>query len=173
MNVILYGVIFISKVVENALATLRLIVVANGKKWLGAILQFMIALVWVLVTGAVVVDIKKDPLKVVFFAFGSFVGSYIGCFIEEKIALGNNVFMIVTTKEYAGTMASLLRRKHYGVTILDGSDLHSDKKILMVVLPRKKGPEIIELLKRIDKDLMIISEKVHSVGGNSTEKSSA
>lgn len=32
MNIILYFLIFISKVIENGLATLRIIVVANGKK---------------------------------------------------------------------------------------------------------------------------------------------
>ena len=46
MNFVTYLLIFISKIIENALATLRLIVVANGKKILGAVLQFCIALVW-------------------------------------------------------------------------------------------------------------------------------
>ena len=35
----IYFLIFISKVVESALSTLRLILVANGKKILGMILQ--------------------------------------------------------------------------------------------------------------------------------------
>lgn len=138
MNIALYSIIFISKVIENALATLRLIVVANGKKWLGAILQFIIALVWVIITGAVVTNIKKDPLKVVFFALGSFVGSYVGSIIEEKIALGNNALMAITTEEYTNIITNILRKKHYGVTVLDGTGMYSTKKIIMVVIPRKK-----------------------------------
>ena len=66
MNIGLYFLIFISKVIENGLSTLRLIVVANGKKILGAFLQFTISLVWVLVTGIVVNDLLNDPLKIIF-----------------------------------------------------------------------------------------------------------
>ena len=100
MNIPLYSMIFISKVIENALATLRLIVVSNGKKWLGAILQFLIAIVWVFVTGIVVTDIKKDPLKIVFFAIGSFAGSYIGSMIEERLALGNNMISAIVNSNH-------------------------------------------------------------------------
>ena len=55
-----YFIIFISKIIENTLSTLRLIVVAKGKKIFGAILQFIIAFVWVITTGIVVVNIKDD-----------------------------------------------------------------------------------------------------------------
>lgn len=56
---LLYALIFFSKIIENTLATLRIIIVANGRKFIGAILQFLIALIWVLVTGAVVTNIQK------------------------------------------------------------------------------------------------------------------
>ena len=36
---LLYFIIFISKIIENALSTLRMIVVSNGKKKLGAFLN--------------------------------------------------------------------------------------------------------------------------------------
>lgn len=95
MNIIIYILIFISKIVELSLGTLRLIVVAHGKKWLGAILQFAIALVWIIVTGAVVVDINKDPFKVIVFAIGSLIGSYVGSYIEEKMAMGDNLLFLL------------------------------------------------------------------------------
>ena len=88
MNILIYCAIFISKVIENALGTLRLIVVANGKKGLGALLQFIIALVWIFSTGAVLANINQDPFKIIVFALGSYVGSYVGGYIEEKMALG-------------------------------------------------------------------------------------
>ena len=50
------------------LATLRIIVVANGKKLLGAILQGLVALVWVCITGVVVTNILENPFKIIAFA---------------------------------------------------------------------------------------------------------
>ena len=96
----IYIAIFFSKIIENAIATLRLIVVANGKKKLGALLQGIVALVWIISTGMVIVDINKDILKIVIFCFGSIMGSYLGSVIEEKIALGSNMLICVTKEKY-------------------------------------------------------------------------
>ena len=71
MVILIYAGIFIFKAIEEALRTLHIIVVANGKKWLGAIIQFFVAIIWLVVTGTVIVDIKKDPLKIFFYALGS------------------------------------------------------------------------------------------------------
>ena len=95
MNIILYLIIFLAKTIELALGTLRLIVVANGKKKLGAILQGVIAVGWIYITGIVVTNINKDPLKVIAFALGSLFGSYIGSLIEEKMAMGSNMLIPV------------------------------------------------------------------------------
>ena len=84
MRNVLYIGIFISKVLELTLSTLRLILVTKGKKKTGALLQGIVALIWILVTGVVIIDIKKDLFKIVFFILGSTVGSYLGSLIEEK-----------------------------------------------------------------------------------------
>ena len=81
----IYIIIFVSKVLELTLSTLRLILVTKGKKKIGALLQGIVALIWIFVTGVVIIDIKKDVFKIVFFILGSTVGSYLGSLIEEKL----------------------------------------------------------------------------------------
>ena len=90
----IYFLIFIFKIIEDALATLRLIVVSNGRKLLGSILQFICTIIWIILTGSVLIDFMDDFGKVITFSIGSFFGSYIGCIIEEKIALGTNSFIV-------------------------------------------------------------------------------
>ena len=68
MNILIYIFIFLAKIIENAIATLRLIVVANGKKMLGAILNLVISIIWIISTGLVVVNFK-DPFKIIVFAY--------------------------------------------------------------------------------------------------------
>ena len=94
MNFLIYFAIFIFKIIEDALATLRLIVVSNGKKKLGAILQFLVTLIWIILTSSVLIGLKDDIFKAIAFAFGSLFGSYLGSVLEEKIALGTNIFMV-------------------------------------------------------------------------------
>ena len=170
MNIPLYSMIFISKVLENAFATLRLIVVANGKKLLGAILQLIVALIWVFVTGIVVNNISKDPLKIVFFAFGSFVGSYIGCIIEEKLALGNNMITAVVNPENVHNFTLSLRREHYGVTILEGNGIEKEKMILMSLVPRKKRKEVTEIITKFEPNAFISAEKVATIQDSKTKE---
>lgn len=87
---VLYIGIFISKIIENTLSTLRIILISKGKKKIGAILQGIVALVWILVTGIVIIDINKDIYKIVFFILGSSIGSYLGSTIEERFNKKNN-----------------------------------------------------------------------------------
>lgn len=156
---LIYMAIFFSKIIENAIGTLRLIVVANGKKKLGALLQGIVALVWIFVTGIVIIDINKDLLKILFFVIGSIVGSYLGSIIEEKIALGSNMLICITKERNEKYIKDKLN--NYQITTICEKD--NNYSILLIVLKRKEIRKISKLLKGIDKDIIIISEKAKTI----------
>jgi len=161
---LLYFVIFISKIIENALSTLRLIVVSNGKKKLGAFLQGLIAIVWILVTGVVIVDINKDILKIVFFCLGSVVGSYLGSVIEEKIALGSNLLLSIVKKDYVLMIENELKENNYHSTTIN-----TDNKnicILIVMSKRRHINIILNIVKKYDSEAIIITEKAKNITDN-------
>lgn len=159
MQLLTYLLIFISKIIENSLATLRLIVVANGKKILGSILQFCIALVWILITGMVVINITKDPLKIIFFALGSFVGSYVGSLIEEKLAMGDNLITCITN-DNEDILYNTFNRKGYNTLKIKGEQNNQKKYILLVTVPRKKKQHVLNIIHEYDKDAFSIAETV-------------
>lgn len=156
---LIYFAIFFSKIIENALSTLRLIVVANGKKKLGAILQCIIALVWILVTGIVIVDINKDILKIVFFCIGSGVGSYLGSIIEEKIALGYNTLICITKSKLENKIKNILS-SHMITTIVEKDN---NSSILLIFIKRKELYKISSIIKSIDSSATIISQKAKNI----------
>ena len=142
-----YIIIFILKILENALGTLRLIIVSNGKKVEGAVLNFLLSVVWVISTSMVVID--NNIYKILVFAFGSLIGSYVGSVLEEKIALGNNMLFIIS-KKY-----ELIKSK------LNNSKINCyliSKDIVIVMTSRKKRKEVIDLILSIDNQAEIISE---------------
>jgi len=156
---LIYIAIFLCKIVENAIGTLRLIVVANGKKKLGAILQGIVALVWIFGTGIVIIDINKDIFKIVIFVIGSIVGSYLGSIIEEKIALGSNMLICITKEKYEQIIKDKLNNYQI-TTICEKDNLTS---VLLIVLKRKEISKITKILRIIDKDIVIISEKAKTI----------
>lgn len=147
----IYLGIFFFKIMGDALATLRIILVANGKKVLGAILQFIIALLWVIVTGSVIIDVKDDPLKVLFFAMGSLVGSFLGSILEEKLALGDNLLLIKSN--------NIMDIKKY----LNYDYYFINDKVMGILIKRKKRNIIINKIKKIDDGAYVIAQKIKTI----------
>ena len=156
---LIYLLIFISKIIENAISTLRLIVVANGKKILGSILQGIVALVWIFVTGIVIIDVNKDPIKIIIFCVGSIVGSYLGSLLEQKIAMGTNMLICVVKELYEKNIKEKLKECQI-ITLCEKDKIHS---ILFVVTKRKEISKINKIIRQIDNNAIIISEKIKTI----------
>ena len=156
---LVYSLIFISKIIENALSTLRLIIVANGKKTLGSILQGIVALIWIFVTSIVIININEDPIKIIIFCAGSIVGSYLGCKLEEKIAMGTNMLLCVVKEIYEQNIKEKL--KDYQIITLCEKD--KNYSLLFIVIRRKETNKISKLIKKIDNEAILISEKIKLV----------
>lgn len=149
-----YFLIFILKIIENAIATLRLIVVANGKKFFGALLNLIISLIWIISTTLVIIDIQNDYFKIVVFALGSFLGSYIGGLIEEKIAIGSNMLFAITKKE--DIIKEELDRLNYNSYIINDD-------ILIVMVDRRKRRYVLDVIRQMDNEAIIISESARQL----------
>ena len=161
MNFLIYIAIFLFKIIEDALATLRLIVVSNGKKKLGAILQFVVTLIWIVLTGTVLTGLQKDIFKAIAFAFGALFGSYLGSVLEEKIALGTNVFMVEINRDKAQDLINNLENEKFKISkIKSGND---GMVILMITGARKQTSKVVSIIKNIDDKAVILSEKVKIV----------
>ena len=143
----IYLGIFIFKIIEDSLATLRLIVVSNGKKLLGSILQFICTIIWIILTGTVLINFMNDFNKVIAFSIGSFFGSYLGSFIEEKLALGTNSIII--------------KKNNYLNKILNNYNyIPLSNDFIMIIVPRKKTKKIIKTIKKNNQDATIIIQKI-------------
>ena len=147
VNNMTYLIIFLLKILENTLGTLRLIIVSNGKKLEGAILNFLLAIVWVISTSMVVIN--NDIFKIFVFALGSLIGSYVGSIIEEKIALGNNMLLVIS-KKYEQMKNSITDYDSYIV----------NENILMIMVSRKKRKAVINIILNIDHNAKIFSESI-------------
>ena len=150
----IYFLIFISKVVESALSTLRLILVANGKKILGMILQFFITLVWVITTSIVIIDIKNDYFKALAFILGASLGSLVGSYIEECLAMGTNTLTCIINPNIKSKIENKLIEKNY--KIIETNDCGK----IIVLTKRKKRNQVKKIIKNFDENSILIIEKV-------------
>lgn len=149
----IYITIFLAKIIENSIGTLRLILVANGKKFIGAILLTITTLIWLWTAYVTVDPMSNNIYRILAFSLGAGIGSYIGSIVEEKIAIGNNLISIMTTNK---DIFKLLNKKkiHYNIVNI-GDEINID-----IITPRKKRPEIVSYIRKYDKKATIIFQKV-------------
>ncbi len=147
-----YFLIFVFKILENSLATLRLILVSNGKKILGSILLFIISIIWIVSSSVAIIHINL--IMILSFSVGSLIGSYIGSFLEEKLALGNNLVMCITNKNIEDDLRSM----GYIITKIETTGLENNNNLLLIVIKRKFNKKLINSISLLDSKAIVISE---------------
>src|SRR5512143_3051613 len=82
------GFIFILRVADMTLDTLRVLFVMRGKKKIAWMLGFFQSAIFVLAIGKVLSQVN-NPLNIIGYAAGFATGNVVGMIIEEKIAIGH------------------------------------------------------------------------------------
>lgn len=163
--------IFIAKVVEVSLMTLRVVFVNRGEKLYSSIVGFIEIGIWLKVVSVVIVGISENPSKMIVYALGFAVGNYVGLILEEKIGLGYSTIQIITNYEEGVEMASVLRDKGKAVTVLDGEGRDSKKLILLIYAKRKNKNAVIDDIRSLDiEGVITVSEAQKIYGGYGIRK---
>jgi uncharacterized protein YebE (UPF0316 family) len=71
-----------------------------------------------------------------FYAAGFATGNYVGSLIEEKLAVGTITVQVITLKSPLD-LTEKLRKKGYGVTVIEGMGREGMRYILQIILKRK------------------------------------
>lgn len=158
-------IIFIAKVIEVSIATLRIILINRGYRKQGVILALIEIALWVVIASRVIVGIQDEPFKAVVYCLGFALGVYAGSKIENYLAFGQMLIQVITPLEKGEGLTDYLRSKGIAVTTIDGSGKETPKKILMIYCNRKNKDFIINEINKIDGSLMIVATDVSSLKG--------
>ena len=89
--------IFIARVCDVSINTLRVMFVMNGRKTIAPLLGFFEALIWLLAISQIIQNID-NPLSYLAFAAGFAAGTYFGMVMEEKLAIGRVLVRVITVE---------------------------------------------------------------------------
>lgn len=151
-----YLLIFGLKLLENTLATLRLILVANGKKNIGAILMFFMTITWAFSLSFVILN--DDYFKIVVFALGAAVGSLIGSIVEEKLGLGTILISFNVDQKKYQLFNNIF--DNFEKEIIKFNENNYNFKI---ICKRKYKRNVINAIKNNDKNIKVIIEKINQL----------
>ena len=163
--VILPILIFIARVADVSLGTLRIVFISQGKKKLAPLVGFFEIMIWLLAIGQIFRDLTNF---IYYFAYagGFAMGNYLGLIIEQKISIGLlNLQLIV--KENPDELIKALKEKGYGLTTMTAEGTKGIVRLVLLVIKRKNLPKVLNIIRSINPKAFISIEQVSSVkGGN-------
>ena len=153
--------IFMARVADVSINTLRFMFMMNGKKNIVPILGFFEALIWLLAIGQIFQNID-NPLSYLAYAGGFAMGNYVGMTIDEKLALGRVLVRVITPNSLP-VLLEFMKEKNYRFTSVDAEGRYGKVNLLFTVMKRDQLPEFISQVKQMDEKAFYTIESVKRV----------
>lgn len=165
MNLWLYLIILVSKVIEVSIGTTRIVLITRGERTYGAILGFIEVIIWVVIVSTVLTDIGDDPVKVLVYALGFALGNYVGSIVEERLGIGNVRIEAIVMNSHGECLADRIRSEGYAVTVIDGMGMKSKRNVLLMNIKRKNYIHVVEMIKSAQENVVITINDIKPVYG--------
>jgi uncharacterized protein YebE (UPF0316 family) len=159
--VILPFLIFLSRIIDQSIGTLRLIFSSKGMKQLSPFFAFFESFIWLIAHSPIMKHLDNIACFVAF-AGGYAAGNYIGIWLEEKISIGNVVIRLIPKKDTT-PLIKHLRELNYGVTVVDVDGSLGPTKMLFTTVRRKDAKKVIEIINEFNPTAFYTIDEVRVV----------
>jgi uncharacterized protein YebE (UPF0316 family) len=136
--------IFIARMSDVSLGTLRNVFISKGLRRVVPVVAFFEVLIW-LISIRQIMNRIDNPLCYIAFAGGFATGTYVGMYIERRLALGMQVLRIITAQD-PKELVHALAQANVGITVVDGHGTKGPVKIIFTIIKRKDLQQIRELI---------------------------
>jgi len=159
--VILPLLIFLSRIADVSIGTVRVILVSRRLKYLAPLAGFFEVLIWILVIGQIMQNLSS-PVCYLAYAGGFAAGNFIGILIAEKLSLGMVLVRMIFPKKANG-LIDRLRERRYGVTCIDGQGATGPVQVVFTIVPRREVEAVVNLVRESNPEAFYSVEEVDFV----------
>ncbi|MBS0001198.1 MAG: DUF2179 domain-containing protein [Cyclobacteriaceae bacterium] len=170
--IILPVLIFIARIMDVSMATLRIIFVIQGNHRIAPVVGFFESLIWLIAISQIMVNIDNIATYVAFSA-GFATGTYVGIKIEEKLAIGKVLVRVITRVE-AIDLIEFLKTHDFYFTVVPAEGRYGKVNVLFFVINRERLPIVLNAIKIFNPKAFYTVESVKNASeyhlGESTRK---
>jgi uncharacterized protein YebE (UPF0316 family) len=159
--VILPFLIFLSRIVDVTIGTIRIVMISKGHKTWAPLLGFFEVLIWLIAISKIFQNLD-NWLCYFAYAGGFATGNYIGLIIEERMAIGIVKIQIITSKE-ASNLIMNLKEAGYGITHHEAKGGNENVSIIYSIINRNEIQKVEEIVKTTNPKAFYSIEDVKSV----------
>jgi len=146
--VVLPALIFSARVLDVSMGTLRIILIARGRRAIVPIIGFVEVFIWISVMSQLMARVD-NPFYMVAYAAGFATGNYLGMVIENKLAIGKACIRMISGNDLL-PLVNALRQAGFGVTVADGWGSKGPVKILYTIVRRKEIAMAVQIIHRFE-----------------------
>lgn len=150
--------IFLARIVDVSLGTIRTVLVVKGKNITPAIVAFFEVLIWFFAAREALNTTIDSLLIPIFYSAGYAAGTYIGTFITTHFVEGLIGVHVITKVSKERSMLKEIREKGFGVSVIDLKNTHEkDKKDMLIIhINKSKLKKLTKIIRKNDPDAFVV-----------------
>ncbi|UCD74165.1 MAG: hypothetical protein JSV91_10280 [Phycisphaerales bacterium] len=150
--------IFLARVADVSMGTLRTAWIVQGRRTLAFFLGFFEVLIWLVAVSSVIRNISDNWWYAIFYALGFATGNYVGITLEQKLAYGEQTVRIFT--QMGREMADAFRAAGFGVTVFRGQGRDSEVDMCFIETRRRAVGRLLAQARLMDPQCYYIVDDV-------------
>jgi len=143
--VILPALIFMARIVDVSLQTIRIISISRGIRWLAPLVGFFEVLIWLVAIGQIMKTVSH-PVAYIAYAAGFATGTAIGQVLERRLTLGTVIVRIITPAN-GSTLCQKLHEQGFGFTAIPGHGAEGPVETIFTVVRRQHLQHVLALVR--------------------------
>lgn len=153
--------IFLARICDVSIGTMRIIFVSKGKKNIAPLLGFFEVLIWIIVISKIMQNLN-NYINYIAYAAGFATGNLVGMIIEEKLAVGVQMIRVFTYQR--GTeLLQLLNKKGYGATGVEAEGAHEKVKLIYTIVHRNDLDKVLRIINEFNPKAFYTIEDVKTI----------
>ena len=153
--------IFLARILDVSLGTMRIVFVSRGLKYLAPVVGFFEVIIWLLAIRAIMQNLNN---VICYLAYGAgfAMGTFVGLYIEKRLAIGNSLIRIITQKD-STELINHLRSKGYGVTNMEANGVKGKVHVIYIIIKRSDFQDVAEIIRQHNPKAFYSVEDVSTV----------
>jgi uncharacterized protein YebE (UPF0316 family) len=149
------------RLIDVSLGTIRIILLSRRYRLVPACIGFVEVFTW-LVAATIVFSNLNSPPRMLAYAAGFALGTYLGATLESRLAVGATM-MRVLAPVGSPQVADDLRRAGFGVTVVNADGRDGEVRLAFSILPRKRAREALRIARACNPEAFVTLQDIETV----------
>ncbi len=164
--VIVCFIVFIAKIAEITIQSLKTCMMVRGERLKAAGLGFVECAIWGLVISTIISTLGDNLFLLFFYCAGYGAGYFLGATIESKIALGTSSLQLIANDSNTEKIVEYLKESGRGYTLFDGYGSTDKMNMIFIVLPRRDSSVVLRAIRELcENNVFVVASDVSKYAG--------